>query len=79
MPGFIEYRFTPMDPAAAAVLAGLICLTPGTTAVDVDPAAGRMRLHLLDARAEPAGAALQEIRTLFEPLVRALFDKETLR
>lgn len=73
-PGFADYHFAPMGPAATTVLACLICLTPGTTAVDVDVAAGRIRLHLLDANA--AEAALQEIRSLFESAVRALFAKE---
>lgn len=72
-PGFVEYRFHPMGPAATTVLACLICLTPGTTAVDVDAAAGRMRLHLLDAGDGAGEAALQEIRVLFEGAVRALF------
>lgn len=76
-PGFVEYRFAPMGPAATTMLACLICLTPGTTAVDVDAAAGRMRLHLLDARAGPAEAALQEIRLLFESAVRTLFAERT--
>ena len=75
-PGFVEYRFQPMGPAATTVLACLICLTPGTTAVDVDAAAGRMRLHLLDAGKGAGEAALQEIRLLFEGAVRALFAEE---
>lgn len=75
-PAFVEYRFEPMGPAATTVLACLICLTPGTTAVDVDVDAGRMRLHLLDAG--DAEAALQEIRVLFEGAVRTLFAKEDM-
>lgn len=77
-PGFVEYRFQPMGPAATAVLACLICLTPGTTAVDVDATAGRMRLHLLDAGDGAGEAALQEIRFLFEGAVRVLFAQEEL-
>ena len=73
-PGFAEYHFDPMGPAATTALACLICLTPGTTAVDVDAAAGRMRLHLLDADA--SAGALEEIRALFEQPVRTLFTKE---
>lgn len=74
-PGFVEYAFAPMGPAATSVLACLICLTPGTTAVEVDPAAGRMRLHLLDAR--QGEAALADIRELFETPVRILFTKRS--
>jgi len=77
-PGFVEYRFQPMGPAATTVLACPICLTPGTTAVDVDAAAGRMRLHLLDAGGGADEAALQEIRLLFEGAVRVLFAKEEM-
>ena len=75
-PGFVEYRFQPMGPAATTVLACLICLTPGTTVVDVDAAAGQMRLHLLDAGKGGGEAALQEIRLLFERAVRTLFARE---
>jgi multisubunit Na+/H+ antiporter MnhE subunit len=77
-PGFVEYRFEPMGPAATTALACLICLTPGTTAVDVDAAAGRMRLHLLDAGEGACEAALQEIRVLFEGAVRVLFAEEEM-
>ena len=77
-PGFVEYRFEPMGHAATTALACLICLTPGTTAVDVDAAAGRMRLHLLDAGQGAAEAALQEIRVLFESVVRVLFAEKEM-
>lgn len=70
-PGFVDYTFAPMGPTATTVLACLISLTPGTTAVDVDGVAGRMRLHLLDTR-DP-DAVLAEIRDLFETPVRILF------
>ncbi|MFC0253407.1 Na+/H+ antiporter subunit E [Massilia consociata] len=73
-PGFAEYTFEPMGPAATTALACLISLTPGSTAVEVDAAAGRIRLHLLDAGASEA--TLGEIRSLFESAVRALFVKE---
>lgn len=72
-PGFIEYSFAPLSAAAATLLACLICLTPGTTVVDVDPA-GRMLLHVLDVAKEQD--TLREIRERFEPLVRELFKVE---
>lgn len=75
-PGFVDYRFQPMQPWATTVLACLICLTPGTTAVDVDAAAGRIRLHMLDTGNGADEAALQEIRHLFEVAVRVLFAQE---
>jgi len=77
-PGFIEYRFAPMGAAGTTVLACLICLTPGTTAVDVDAVAGRMRLHLLDTGNGAGEAALHEIHTLFESVVRTLFYTEKI-
>lgn len=72
-PGFAEYRFAPMGPGATTMLACLICLTPGTTAVEVDPAGGRMRLHLLDTAGRDA--ALADIRERFEMPVRILFNQ----
>ena len=77
-PGFIDYRFQPMGPGATTVLACLICLTPGTTAVDVDAVAGRIRLHMLDAGDDAAEVALHEIRCLFEVAVRVLFAQEEM-
>jgi multisubunit Na+/H+ antiporter MnhE subunit len=77
-PGFAEYRFEPMGDAATTVLACLICLTPGTTAVEVDAAAGWMRLHLLDASDGAREAALEEIGLLFERAVRTLFAMEEM-
>lgn len=74
-PGFADYSFAPMGPAATTVLACLICLTPGTTAVEVDVAAGRMRLHLLDTGQREA--ALADIRERFEAPVRILFTNRS--
>ncbi|KFI07175.1 Na+/H+ antiporter subunit E [Massilia sp. BSC265] len=73
-PGFAEYRFAPMGSGATTVLACLISLTPGTTAVDVDAAGGCIRLHLLDGDA--GDNALREIRAHFEDPLRVLFNKE---
>lgn len=73
-PGFADYRFAPMGPGATTVLACLISLTPGTTAVQVDAAAGRIRLHLLDGGAEDD--SLRQIRTHFEDPLRVLFMEE---
>lgn len=72
-PGFVDYTFVAMSDNATTLLACLICLTPGTTAVDVDAAGGRMRLHMLDLGGKDA--ALQEIRERFEPLVRSIFGE----
>lgn len=72
-PCYAEYRLAPMGPGATTVLACMISLTPGTTAVEVDAVAGRIRLHLLDG--EASGEALREIRSHFEDPVRVLFTK----
>lgn len=72
-PGFVDYRFAPMSDNATTLLACLICLTPGTTAVDVDAAGGQMRLHMLDLAGKDA--AIEEIRERFEPLVRSIFGE----
>lgn len=74
-PGFADYWFRPMGDGGAAVLACLVCLTPGTTAIEVSPRQGWMRIHLLDCNDREA--SLNEIRTRFEPLVRVLFDGGT--
>lgn len=73
-PGLVDYRFAPMGENAATVLACLICLTPGTSVVDVDARAGRMRLHMLDTREKDA--ALAEIRLQFEHPLRVLYGEE---
>lgn len=72
--GFVDYRFAPLGETGAVLLACLVSLTPGSTAVEVDAQAGRMRLHLLDAEAAPA--ALQQIRTQFEAPLRRLLGRE---
>lgn len=72
-PGFVDYDLQPMGATATTVLASLICLTPGTTAVDVSPSRGRLRLHLLDV--EQRDGTVRDIREHFEPLVRTLFER----
>jgi multisubunit Na+/H+ antiporter MnhE subunit len=74
-PGFVEYRFEPFGEGGAVALACLVTLTPGSTAVDLDPQAGRMRLHLLDTGT--ADEAIRQIREQFErPLRRLLGRRE---
>lgn len=72
-PCYAEYRLAPMGPGATTVLACMVSLTPGTTAVEVDAVAGRIRLHVLDG--EAVEHALHEIRIHFEDPVRVLFTK----
>lgn len=76
-PGFADYWFSPMGDGGATVLACLVCLTPGTTAIEVSPRQGWIRIHLLDCKEREA--SLNEIRTRFEPLVRIIFERSAGR
>lgn len=73
--GFVRFRLDPLSPTAATVLGCLVCLTPGTTTVDIDPDSGEVLLHALDATS-PAGLEA-EIRRDFDGLVRILFPRRT--
>lgn len=66
-PGFVEYTGEPLGRGGTTLLACLICLTPGATAVEIDPEKGWIRLHLLDLNSRDD--ALREIRECFEPLI----------
>jgi multisubunit Na+/H+ antiporter MnhE subunit len=70
--GFADYLFQPLSSRGTVALAYAICLTPGTTAVEVWPGEGRMRLHLLDAAS--AATTLDDLKRRTEPLVRLAFD-----
>jgi multisubunit Na+/H+ antiporter MnhE subunit len=60
-----------LGPGAMSVLAALITLTPGTTALEIDPQRRQILLHLLDG--EHADQTLQGIRRdLLTPLHRWL-------
>lgn len=69
--GFADYNFEPMNTRATVALAYAICLTPGTTAVQVWPREGRMRLHLLDTKS--ATETIDQLQRRTEPLVRLVF------
>lgn len=71
VPGLIRVPFSGIDPTGAAILGGLITLTPGTTTLDIDLTRGELLLHLLDAR-DPEAIA-QEIHTRFERPLRRIF------
>ncbi|MGF1466948.1 MAG: Na+/H+ antiporter subunit E [Sandaracinaceae bacterium] len=72
-PGFLRMPFSGLDARGAAVLGGMITLTPGTTTLDIDLDAetgqGELLLHLLDA-SDPEGAARAIHRRLVGPLRR---------
>jgi multisubunit Na+/H+ antiporter MnhE subunit len=73
--GFVRFRYASMSDRGAAILAAMITLTPGTTAIDIDPATRIMTLHLLDARG--GDAAIADIRRSFEPPLVRLFGERS--
>jgi multicomponent K+:H+ antiporter subunit E/multicomponent Na+:H+ antiporter subunit E len=75
--GLVRMRFAPMSETGAAVLGAMVTLTPGSSAIDIDPARREMLLHLLDRSA--ADATVASIRRDFERDVCALFPLEADR
>lgn len=72
-PALVPMPYEGLSPTGAVVLACLISLTPGTTAIDIDPARSRLLLHLLDGRG--SDEAIAEIRRRFERPLRVLFPE----
>lgn len=70
---FVRIDFAPMSAQGAALLACMICLTPGTTVIDIDMARHQMLLHMLDST--DAAAAVQAMREDFEAPLRAWFGQ----
>jgi len=74
-PGLLRMPFSGLDGRGAAVLGGLITLTPGTTTLDieldVETGRGELLLHLLDA--SDTEAATRSIRRRFEAPLREIF------
>lgn len=76
-PGLMRMPFSGLDPRGAAVLGGLITLTPGTTTIDVELRAdgnGELLLHLLDASDREDAA--RTIRRRFEAPLRRIFPSK---
>ncbi len=69
--GFVRFRYAPMSDQGAALLAAMITLTPGTTAIDIDPDTRIMTIHMLDA--DGAESAIADVRRTFEPPLVKLF------
>ena len=70
---YVRMAFAPMSAQGAALLACMICLTPGSTVIDIDMEQRRMLVHMLDGR--DAAAAVQAIRREFEAPLRVLFGR----
>lgn len=71
-PGFVTVPLEPTThPDAAALLASIIALTPGTVSVDIDEARTRILVHVLDL-ADPA-ALVAEIKRRYERPLNEVF------
>jgi len=74
-PGLLRISFSGLDSRGAAVLGGMITLTPGTTTLDIElegeTGQGELLLHLLDA-SDPKGTA-EAITRRFEVPLRRVF------
>ena len=73
----VQPRFTRVpldidDPAASALLAALVSLTPGTVSVDIDSATRVLTVHVLLAGDEQA--LVSQIKTRYEARIRQIFQ-----
>ncbi len=73
-PGFVRFAYGDLPEGAASLLAALVTLTPGTTAVGIDPERREFQLHCLDL--DRAEATLAGIRRDFLDPIRTLFGVE---
>ena len=71
---FVRLRFAPLDERGAALLGGMITLTPGTTTIDIDLERREMLLHVLDA--SDLDGLVTAIRRDFERYLVVLFGPE---
>jgi multisubunit Na+/H+ antiporter MnhE subunit len=72
-PMLVRMPYAGLSPTGAALLACLVTLTPGTSAVDLDVERRCLLLHLLDGR-DPKDA-VAGIRRKFERRLRPLFPE----
>jgi multisubunit Na+/H+ antiporter MnhE subunit len=70
----VRVRIAPMNEQGAALLGGMVSLTPGTTTIEIDMERHELLLHVLDA--SDTDALVDGIRRDFEPGLRALFGTE---
>jgi multicomponent K+:H+ antiporter subunit E len=59
------------DPVVASILAATVTLTPGTVSIDLDMAARRLTVHVLDAPDEASVVA--EIKSRYEARLKEVF------
>jgi multisubunit Na+/H+ antiporter MnhE subunit len=72
-PALVRMSLGKVDATGAAVLASLVTLTPGTTAIDIDLGRRQLLLHVLDSHA--AARTVAGIRRQFERYVEVLFPE----
>lgn len=68
---YVRLKVTPMSDWGMSLLAAMITLTPGTTAIDIDQEHSELLLHVLDAR-DPM-ETVRYIRECFVPPLLVFF------
>ena len=71
VPALVEVRLDMNDPAAVALLAGIVTLTPGTVSVEVSAERRTLLVHALRAP-DPAGVAAH-IKRRYEARIKEMF------
>lgn len=69
----LRVSYAPMSPQGAAMLGGLVSLTPGTTTIDIDLERHELLLHVLDGSDQQG--LVEGIRQEFEPYLQVLFTE----
>ena len=72
-PLLVRFRYGRLTDIGAAILGGMITLTPGSTLIDIDSARKELLVHMLDG-SDPAGA-VAGIRARFERHLEVLFPR----
>ncbi|MGR6981148.1 Na+/H+ antiporter subunit E [Testudinibacter sp. P27/CKL/0425] len=70
---YISMEIPNVSETGLVALGCLVCLTPGTTVLNIDSRSNQMLLHILDA--EQTDSAIQEIQHKFVPYILTLFSK----
>jgi multicomponent K+:H+ antiporter subunit E len=70
-PRLVQVPLDLTDPAAIALLAGVISLTPGTVLIDIDLPAGVLTIHALLAGDDVA--LISDIKTRYESRIKEIF------
>lgn len=73
--GLVRMRYHDLSDVGVTILASMITLTPGTTAIDIDTERGQLLLHLLDM-SDPTDTVAR-IRTQFERPLQRLFPNRS--